>query len=137
MGYVKSSWKPLGATSSAAGHPANAAIDADPATSWRSDGEANPTLAIDLGGTHRISGVVYTPVSSGSDGKMAKAAIETSADGRNWTTAGTWDFGNLVNDPTPREYRLPTPVDARYIRVTTESTTSGSPVSAIAELDLF
>lgn len=137
LGYVKSDWQPLGATSSAVGHPSNAAIDADPATAWTSEDETEPTLSIDLGKTLHISGIIYTPVSSGSDGMIAKAVIETSTDGSAWTKAGTWEFGNLVNDPTPREYRLPSPVDARYLRITTESTTSGTPVSSIAELDLF
>lgn len=138
LGYVKSHWKTLGATSSASGHPATAAIDADPATAWTSDGgEADPTLSLDLGHPLHISGIIYTPVSSGSDGMIARALIETSTDGSTWIKAGEWDFGNLVNDPTPREYRLPTPVDARYLRVTTESTTSGTPVSSIAEIDIF
>lgn len=137
FGYVKKPWRMLGATSAAQGHPASAAFDNDASTSWRSDGEATPTLAIDLGALLPVTGVIYTPERSGADGKMARARIETSADGASWTEAGVWDLGNLINDPAPREYILPAPVEARYVRVTTLSTTSGTPVSAIAELDIF
>ncbi len=138
FGYIKDGWRLLGATGSADRHPAQAAFDSDPSTAWISDGEEmSPTIAIDLGTQRLINGLIYTPVTSGTDGMIAKAIIEVSPDGGRWTRAGEWDFGNLVNDPTPREYHLDSPVDARFVRITTVATTSGTPVSAIAELDIF
>mgnify|MGYP001131223183 FL=1 len=97
----------------------------------------SPTIAIDLGTQRLINGLIYTPVTSGTDGMIAKAIIEVSPDGGRWTRAGEWDFGNLVNDPTPREYHLDSAADAQFVRITTVATTSGTPVSAIAELDIF
>ncbi|MDE7152127.1 MAG: alpha-L-fucosidase [Candidatus Amulumruptor sp.] len=137
FGHIKKGWKVIGATSSADGHSPQAAIDANPSTYWSSDNEADAAIAIDLGAPVAINGVIYTPQTSNGQGMIAKGRIEVSDNGRDWREAGVWDLGNLINDPTPREYRLPKAVNARYIRVTSVETAGNSPVASIAEFDIF
>lgn len=137
FGHVKKGWKVMGATSSVDGHSPQAAIDANPSTYWVSENEADAALAIDLGAPVAINGIIYTPQTANGQGMIAKGRIETSDNGRDWREAGVWDFGNLINDPTPREYRLAKPLDARYVRITSVETAGNSPVAAIAEFDIF
>ena len=50
--------------------------------------------------------------------------------------ADTFEFGNLINDPTPRTHVLKAPVKARYVRIDALSTAGDDDTVAIAEIDL-
>ncbi|MNL61745.1 F5/8 type C domain protein [compost metagenome] len=94
-------------------------------------------IAIDLGAIHRLRGFVYTPPVQFSDGMMEKGKLQISADGRNWQDAETFEFGNLINDPSPRRYDFKGDVTVRYIRIQSLSIAGNKQSLAIAELDLF
>ena len=68
---------------------------------------------------------------------MSRGVNEPSADGTSWHNAGTGELGKLITDPTPRDYRLAKPIQARYLKITTAETTSGTPISKIAEIDVY
>lgn len=135
FGYAKTGWSITGPGTE--GHEADKAIDADPRTYWQSAGMTDAPITIDLGTTRHISGFTYTPQTRNSDGMVEKWAVSTSTDGNSWTPAGTYEFGNLINDPTPREQRLGKPVEARFIRLTPVATAAASPCATAAEIDVF
>ncbi len=137
FGYVKSEWKILDKAGESNKHNAYSAIDADPTTYWECESCKNASITIDLGKNINISGIIYTPQISDNESMISRGIIETSADGKTWHNAGTWEFGNLINDPTPRDYRLAKPIQARYLKITTAETTSGTPISKIAEIDVY
>lgn len=119
------------------GHPAMFAIDDNLATFWcaPSDGAR---LTIDLHEPLLIHGLIYTPqtVERGL-GMIAHARILTSTDGTHWQTTGDAEFGNLVNDPTPRRFDFPEAVTARFLRFEILETEGKSPVAAVAEIHIF
>ena len=134
VGIAKNSWKVIGTKNSPKNHPVEAAFDANPKTFWQS---ADKELTLDLGRTYTISGIAYTPQTVYNGGMMSKGLIETSTDGKNWVKADTFDFGNLINDPSKRMHYLKQAVTTRYIRITASEITGQDQSLAIAELDVF
>lgn len=126
VGYVKGGWHAEGDQSKA--------FDENPSTAWKA-AENVPDLTVDLGKERQIGALAYTPLAS-ARGAVSRAAVSVSDDGKKFRNAGEWDFGNLVNDPSERTYKLPKPVKARYIRITPIATADSSP-AAIAELSLL
>ena len=137
FGIIKENWKLLSATSVSRNHPATLAFDADNNTWWQSsDIGKTQSIAIDLGQKYVLKSFAYTPHHKVRSGMMAKGIIQVSTDGQLWTDAGSFEFGNLVNDPTTRNYTLPKPVPAKYVRVVATAIEGGNFVT-IAELDFF
>lgn len=94
--------------------------DGNTETYWGSDGtEINGTyifLQADFGSTKTLSSISYRigPGSSGWDQSYTNGAdLQHSLDGVSWTTATT--ISNA--DATTRTFTLPTPVQARYVRI--------------------
>lgn len=137
MGIAKANWKLVGADNGVDGHSAAMAFDANPGTYWMASGQDTCGIAIDLGQTETIHGFAYTPQREHSKGMMAKGVIQCSNDGRTWDTVGTFEFGNLINDPTKRFHYLHKGITARYVRVAATGTTGNSPVTTAAEIDFF
>ncbi len=81
--------------------------------------------------------MAYTPQTVYNGGMMSKGLIETSTDGKNWIKADTFDFGNLINDPSKRMHYLKQTITARYIRITASEITGQDQSLTIAELDFF
>lgn len=129
FGIVKNGWKAVDTPDGAK------AFDESPATVWTA--LAGSAFTIDLGTPHRISAFSYTPPTATSEGMIARGTLQTSPDGTTWTTAGTFEFGNLVNDPTTRLHTLAKPVTARFFRIVADASEGGSKVASIAEIDLF
>ena len=49
----------------------------------------------------------------------------------------SFEFGNLINDPSPRTHRFDNPVTTRYIRVEATEIAGNGASLAIAELDFY
>jgi alpha-L-fucosidase len=139
FGIVKKDWELLGVSSqrndrTAALH----AFDANRRTYWQSQEGAMPHfITIDLGKEYELKAMVYTPQTFHGDGMMAKGNVQVSNDGRNWKTVETFEFGNLINDPTPRTHQFANPVTTRYIRVQATGIAGNGKSVAIAELDFL
>jgi alpha-L-fucosidase len=138
FGLPKITWKTVGVSSQQERRPASAAFDADPSTFWQSEESSSPYfIAIDLGSEQELKALVYTPQTYYLGGMMAKGDIQVSSNGKSWNTVDSFEFGNLVNDPSKRTHRLSTPVTTRYVRVyVTQIEGEGKHVS-IAELDFL
>ncbi len=139
FGIVKKEWVLLGASSQRSGRmTATNAFDAIRRTYWQSQESAAPHfIAIDLGKEYELKAMVYTPQTFHGDGMMTKGNVQVSADGKNWKTVETFEFGNLINDPTPRTYQFTNPVTSRYIRVQATGIAGNGKSVAIAELDFL
>ena len=138
LGYAKSSWKPVSASSETENHPLSAAFDANPNTYWSSAETALPhSLTIDLGEEKSLSGFAYTPQTHQRKGMMAKGTVSVSSDGSQWSKAVDFEFGNLVNDPTKRFCDFTKAQKARYVRIEVTGIEGGGNSVSVAEIDLF
>lgn len=137
VGLIKKDWKLLAASSELPEQKATKAFDSDPASYWMSSEETGLFIAIDLGQPEKLNGFAYTPQKEHGKGMMAKGKILASNDGKNWKLVETFEFGNLVNDPTQRFHYLKTPVTGRYVRIEATEIAGGGKEVAVAEIDLF
>lgn len=136
FGYAKNGWK-ITADSHTDKHEAAKAVDADPATYWKSASLDKSAVTVDLGSRKKINGFIYTPQKADSEGVISGWQLLVSDNGSKWTKAGEYEFGNLINDPSPREQRLEKAVSGRYVKFVPLATAADSPCATIAELDIF
>lgn len=85
---------------------------------WRTEGNSNILV---FGGQRRLDGVVYNPVKENSKLVIVSGVVSISDDGLSWTEVSSFEFGNLVNDPSPRYVHFHNPVGGRYLRIVSES----------------
>ena len=138
LGIAKNNWKITGFSGETGRNRSALAIDENPKSWWSvKKGEIAPYIAVDLGSSYRLKAFTYTPQKQNGRGMIAKGRIEVSADGENWQSAGSFEFGNLINDPTPRKYFFNATVTGRYVRLTATEIAGGDDTAAIAELDFF
>lgn len=138
FGLIKKEWKLVGANSERHRGDAKFAFDANLKTFWQSeDSDDNHSIAIDFGAEKNIRAMAYTPQTIHSDGMIAKGEIQISKDGKNWETAEEFEFGNLINDPSPRTHRFAKDIKTRYIRIVTKEISNNSKSAAIAEIDFL
>lgn len=137
VGQPKSKWKILDVSSDTDNHTAQKAIDADVHTYWKSEKGSLHTLSLDLSSEITIKGFAYTPQKANSEGMIAKGKIQISSDGITWTDVESFEFGNLINDPTRRFHYFKKRVRTRYIRIVALDIAASGDVASIAEFDLF
>lgn len=134
FGYVKKEW--TASTESDKKEAAAMAIDADPSTYWLAE-DGKDGIVIDMQQKVSISAFVYTPPTDVKDGLMEKGKLLYSKNGKTWKDAGVFEFGNLINDPTPRTHYLKKPVKARYIKLQLIEGAGGSTKALAAEIDVL
>ena len=138
LAIAKQQWKIVKNDSESEKHKASLAIDDNRQTFWQSkEATQGHFIIVDLGKDYILNAFAYTPQKESNKGMMAKGMIEVSNDGTNWQTAGSFEFGNLVNDPTTRKYVFESPVAAHYVWVTATEIAANDKTLAIAELDFF
>jgi alpha-L-fucosidase len=139
FGILSNTWKLTGADSETEKHKAVAAFDANPKTYWQSGATgAAHFITLDLGQRITLKGFVYTPqIHQHGKGMLEKGIIKVSIDGTSWQDAEAFEFGNLINDPTPRKLMFKKPVTAKYVRIESAVIAGGDTTLAIAELEFF
>lgn len=138
LGLIQQGWKLLAASGGNEKNGATFAFDANPATYWLSEKQATPHfIAIDLGSKQSLSGFAYTPQTQNSEGMIAKGVIKVSDDGKTWKEVDTFEFGNLINDPSKRYHYFKTATTAQYVRLEATEIAANGKVATAAELDLF
>ena len=85
---------------------------------WRTEENSNVLV---LGGQRRLGGIVYNPAAGKSESGIVSGVVSISDDGLSWTEVSSFEFGNLVNDPSPRYVHFHNPVGCRYLRIVSES----------------
>lgn len=144
IGLPPARWKVVASSQQSAEYSAEMAIDGNPATIWHSkwDGDVpvHPhSLTIDLGQSESLGGITYLPRQDKRvpDSMIEEGRVETSADGNTWKSAGTFTFGNLLNDPTMRTYKFSSPVEGRYLRIVSVRGAEGKPYAGAAEIGVL
>ena len=99
-------------------------------------GKTAQFLAIDLGSEHILSGFAFTPQKQGDKGTVA-GIIRISNDGKNWKEMESFEFGNLINDPSKRYHHFKQMVKARYIQVEAAEIAARTEADALAGIDIF
>ncbi|MEM9143218.1 MAG: alpha-L-fucosidase [Bacteroidota bacterium] len=138
LGIAKKDWNVLGQNSETDNHSSALAIDADPTTFWMSKSKGGAHyISLDLGKAYNLKAFAYTPQTANSDGMIAQGAVKVSKDGKTWKAYETFEFGNLINDPTTRTHYFKKPIETRYVQIASKSIADGRKNAAIAELDFF
>ncbi|RXJ49418.1 alpha-L-fucosidase [Gelidibacter gilvus] len=138
LGILKKDWKIVGENGSESDHPAHLAIDEDPHTHWMSAKKNVPHfIEIDLGAVQTLKAFAYTPPTETSDGMIEQGVFKVSDDGKTWKEVERFEFGNLINDPTPRTHYFQETVNARFVRIESITIAGGKKQAAIAEIDFL
>ena len=95
-------------------HSATNAFDANSATYWLSNSTGNSHyISIVLNKEYKLTGFIYTPQTESSEGMIEKGVIKISEDGKSWKVVEDFEFGNLINDPSPRTHYFDGSVNTR------------------------
>ena len=129
------------ASSSLTGHPAALAFDGDLATSWSAaTGGVGEWISVDLGAIYRLTALqvnfaeVGTQAFGRDDDSYQQYIVESSLDGRHWTTRIDESQGRR---DAPHHYlRLDSARNARFVRITNVHAAAGGSF-ALRELRLF
>ena len=111
-------------SSVAAGTGPELAMDGHAKTVWQTDAStgsaAPPSLTVDMGQAHALTGFLYLPRQDGRpDGIVTKYAISVSADGHDWgQPVAQGEFGNIAANPVQQRVKFKAAVTARYFRFT-------------------
>ncbi|MDD2951779.1 MAG: alpha-L-fucosidase [Parabacteroides sp.] len=100
---------------------------------WEVTTDNSRSVTIRLDTTRVLSGLAYTPRSDKEVQMIVKGSVKISDDGKTWKAAGAFEFGNLRNDPTRRDYHFTDAVKARYVRLEANREMD----LKLAEYDLF
>ncbi len=138
FGLIKKVWKLHEVSGQDIKNKAEFAFDVNPKTYWQSaEGTKSHSLAIDFGKSQTIQAMVYTPPKLRTVGLMAKAKIQISNDGQTWETIETAEFGNLINDPSPRTHRFANKVTTRFVRLEIVGIEGNQESVSISEVDFL
>jgi galactose oxidase len=136
---VREGWTATASTS-VAGHPADAVLGGKASTYWESQsptsrGTLSQWITIDMRGPQEVSGLTYEPRQGAHPvGEIGRFAVSVSTDGVHFgapIATGTW-----ADDAAVKQIGF-TPVTVRMVRLTALSTAAGSgSYVAAAEIDL-
>lgn len=137
IGLIKQDWKLVGVSSEDNKHKAVDAFDDNPSSYWLSQKEDQRFIDIDLGKAETLKGFAYTPTKERSESMMQQGTIYTSQDGKTWKEVETFEFGNLINDPTKRFHYFKNNQTTRYVRIQATGIAANGNSVAISEIDFF
>ena len=138
FGVIKKDWRLIASDGVQDNHQGTKAFDANAGTYWLSGRKGNRHyLEIDLGKEYTLKGFAYTPQTENALGMIEKGEIHISPDGQKWMAWEEFEFGNLINDPTPRRHYFQRSLNTRYIRIQSKAIAGGGQLAAIAEIDFF
>tara|TARA_R110002049_G_scaffold33535_20_gene110469 strand:+ start:1544 stop:3787 length:2244 start_codon:yes stop_codon:yes gene_type:complete len=138
FGIIKKEWKIIGTDSNADKLIGENVFDENENTYWSSKESNSPHyLEIDLGVNHTLTGFAYTPQKVNDKGMLERGVLKISTNGTSWKTVESFEFGNLINDPTKRTHKFKRPITTRYIRIESKVIAGGGKTASIAELDFF
>lgn len=143
FGIASAGWRVLDCSSQQGGaEAAERALDGDARTHWHSrysPDTANPPhhLAIDLGRAVTLRGFVYQPRAEGSNGTIADYEFHASVDGVTWQQVAKGTFGNIEQNPVPRQVEFDAVPGIRFVRLTAVREVRGRAWASCAELSVL
>src|SRR5690606_2603265 len=114
-------------------------IDNTPETFWHTQWQGTQPgpphfIAFDLGAAETVNGLYFEPRQGSGSGNAKDLRIEWSLDGLAWTEAGNYAF---PNDPGRHVVFLESVVEARYLKVTVDSSHGDQMSTFFAEVGAF
>lgn len=144
FGILNDGWKVSASSQQNAEFGADKAVDGDPHTFWHSRWDKSPTdhphtVTIDTGRKQKMTGITYLTRQDKRvpDGMVEEGYVEVSIDGKSWYKAGSFVFGNLLNEPSVRTYRFQRAANARYLRLVSTKGAQDKPYAAAAEIGIL
>lgn len=139
MGILKGNWSILKVSSAQGSKIGEKAIDDDADTYWQARSKAKQphSIAIDLGTFQKLGAFAYMPQREHHEGMIEKGSIFKSKNGKKWEKVESFEFGNLINDPTKRIWTFKAPINTRYIKIQSDIAAGNSKIASIAEIDFF
>lgn len=121
------------------GYEAANILDGDPDTMWHTTfgDHSDPfphEVVLGFDRPARLAGVVLQPRQDQSNGWIKNYRIDTSIDGKTWTTASK---GSLDRSDQAKTVRFTNPVSARFLRLIAESPFDRQPFASLAELSVI
>ena len=108
-----------------------------PKAPWKVLKQTPKGIVIDLGKEHALMGIAYKPSTASGRALMTKGIVRSSTDGRTWEEVGTFEFGNLLNDPSKRYWYFPRPCTARYLRIQASETLREGSCLTVEDVDVL
>lgn len=137
-------WSIVEVSSEHPGYEAARAIDRNPDTfwhtSWSPGHSVHPhSLIIDIGDEADVAGISYLPRMDrpAPDSRIESGRVAVSVDGEEWVDAGEFTFEDLAEDPGRRTFMFSEPISLKYIRITSEACSVGSPHAGAADIDIM
>lgn len=138
IGISKKDWILVNTSGEEKGHSGKYAFDANHQSYWSSNTTgARQFITIDLGKNYHLKGFAYTPQTYNHQGMMESGIVYVSENGKDWQHATSFEFGNLINDPTRRNKLFTMPASTRYVKIESVRIAAGGDRLSIAELDFF
>lgn len=138
FGVIKKDWMLVGSDSESGNYSASNAFDGNSYTYWLFNSTGNlHFLSVDLKQKYILNGFTYTPQTDNSQGMIEKGTIKVSEDGNSWKVLEGFEFGNLINAPSPRTHYFDKSATTRYIMIQSSVIVGNSKSAAIADLDFF
>lgn len=114
-------------------------MDEDHLSWWHTERDQGlpQEVVIDLGQAYSLEGFTYSPPQDRwSFGIIAEYEFQVSANGKNWRSVSSGEFGNIKNNPIKQTIEF-NPVQGRYIKLKALRTTDESGAMAIGELGVI
>ncbi len=116
--------------------PVEYAFDGNPQTFWHSQWRQSLSghphyISVELKQSILINGLRYLPRQDHPNGRIRDYSIETSSDGKQWITRADGSFSSGAD---AQIVMFDKPVDAKYIRLVTESEQRKQDFASVAEL---
>ncbi|QTE24042.1 alpha-L-fucosidase [Polaribacter cellanae] len=138
IGILKKKWKVLNEDSWASTHVGEFAIDENSTTFWMSNEKGKSHfIEIDLGEEYTLKAFGYTPQTKNSNGMIEQGVVKVSSNGKTWKTYENFEFGNLINDPTPRIHYFKKEITTRFVRIESKTIAGNKKQASIAELNFY
>lgn len=139
FGTIKENWKILNVDSELKEHTVDMLMDENTRTFWQAEEnrDGNHFVSLDLGEETEISAFKYTPPTNLKIGMIQKGTIYSSDDGLSWDEIESFEFGNLINDPSPRTHKFNSAFTTRYVKLVSKEIAGSNTSAAIAELDFY
>ena len=137
LGFIKKNWTLIEKDSETNKHEAKMLMDENNKTYWMSQEKDKHFFSLNLDKEMSLKGFAYTPQQEHAKGMMAKGNVLISEDGHNWKKIDSFEFGNLINDPSKRIHFFAQPIKTKYLRIEATEIAENGKVITVAEFDLF
>ncbi|MBN2652633.1 MAG: alpha-L-fucosidase [Spirochaetales bacterium] len=114
-------------------------LDSNPQTAWLSRDPMPSPVVFDLKKAREITGFAWMPPQgvAGNAGMVSEGYFEISDNLKDWTKIDSYQFGNIINDPSQRFFYFSKPVTARYLKWVATTGAAENKISGAALFEIL